>query len=96
MPSSRILKGEETVWQRTKRKVTENPFVLPALGLTFWGLYDMFKTLYRNDKMGFQKSQRYRIAAQLLTFATVFGGILYQDYNNQSRNSSNESDAASN
>ena len=66
------------MWQRTKRKVIENPFVFPALGVTTYAFWNMTKTLYRRDVVAFQSAQRFRIGAQIATIAILSGGIMYR------------------
>ncbi|KAH6575250.1 hypothetical protein BASA50_002537 [Batrachochytrium salamandrivorans] len=73
----------ETLWQRTKRKVSENPFVLPAVGLTCFAMYRMVESMFRRDVVAFQKAQRFRIGAQGLAIFVVFSGVWYQQYKHQ-------------
>ena len=40
----------------------------------------MFKTMYRNDKIGYQQSQRLRIGAQIMAFLSFGGGVIYEDH----------------
>jgi hypothetical protein len=50
-----------------------------ALAMTGYALVRMFKNLYRNDKTGFQKSQRLRVAAQILAFTAFAGGVFWEE-----------------
>ncbi|EGF79975.1 hypothetical protein BATDEDRAFT_89273 [Batrachochytrium dendrobatidis JAM81] len=72
--------SDETLWQRAKRKFGENPFILPAVGLTVFALYRMFDSMHRRDVIAFQKAQRFRIGAQGLAMFVLVSGIWYQDY----------------
>lgn len=47
--------------------------------MTGYAMVTMFKHLYRNDKTGFQKSQRFRVAAQIMTFTAFAGGMLWEE-----------------
>ncbi|KAL2918994.1 Respiratory supercomplex factor 1, mitochondrial [Polyrhizophydium stewartii] len=71
------------MWQRTKRKTLENPFVLPAVGLTVYAMYRMTDSLRRRDSLAFQNNQRFRIFAQGLALAAIAGGYFYNDYRKQ-------------
>ena len=55
---------EETFLKKLKRKCYENPFVPIALLFTIGAMGSMLKNLLRNDKLGFQISQRLRLGAQ--------------------------------
>ena len=50
-----------------------------AIAMTGYAMVTMFKHLYRNDKIGFQKSQRFRVAAQIMAFAAFAGGMLWEE-----------------
>ncbi|KAJ3136955.1 hypothetical protein HDU90_002521 [Geranomyces variabilis] len=71
---------EEGFWARTKRKNAENPFILPAVILTTWSIFRMSSTLLRNDRIGFQKSQRMRVGSQVLALTAFIGGIAWNDW----------------
>ncbi|KAI8918897.1 hypothetical protein BC831DRAFT_473333 [Entophlyctis helioformis] len=77
------LRQDETFWQRTKRKASENPFVLPAVGLTLFAFYRMTEALQRRDVVDFQKAQRFRISAQMLAIGTLVGGFVWSEYKRQ-------------
>ena len=50
----------------------------------------MLRDLLRNDKMGFQKSQRIRILSQVLALSAFSGGLYYQQFIKKSPSSENE------
>ena len=56
-----ILAYIESKWERTKKKIQENPLVVPAVGVTLYALGRMGYALFKNDHVSFQKSQRLRI-----------------------------------
>ncbi|TPX58361.1 hypothetical protein PhCBS80983_g03180 [Powellomyces hirtus] len=68
--------SQEGFWARSKRKNEENPFILPAVGLVIYSLYKMSASLLRNDRVGFQQSQRMRVGSQILALAAFSGGMM--------------------
>jgi hypothetical protein len=69
---------EESTIKKLKRKLNENPFVIPAFAVTVYGLVRMGIALNKGDKFGFQGAQRFKVASQLLVIGVLVGGSLYQ------------------
>lgn len=70
----------EGVWNRSKRKFKENPFVPIGLGLCTVAVFNMFTTLKARDSGGFQKAQRFRVASQLATTVALIAGMQWSRY----------------
>nr|CDJ82169.1 Hypoxia induced protein domain containing protein [Haemonchus contortus] len=56
---------------------TSNPAVLVGLGATTLALLAIMKSSYYGDKLGVQKSMRYRIMAQFFTVTALVAGATY-------------------
>lgn len=79
---------QETFWNKLKRKCSENPFIPLAIILSFVTMGSMLKNLLKNDKLGFQISQRLRLGAQTLGISA----FAMQIYLNTSKNQISDSE----
>lgn len=59
--ADRSQQAESTV-QKAKRKMRENPFVVPAVALAFVGMGRMVVALHNGNKTGFQYAQRFKVS----------------------------------
>jgi hypothetical protein len=64
----------ESTLQKFKRKFSENPFVPIGLGLSIYGVMKMAKSNHLNDKVGFQRAQRFRMTVSFFTIMAIVGG----------------------
>ncbi|RKP03790.1 hypothetical protein CXG81DRAFT_9083 [Caulochytrium protostelioides] len=68
---------DETIGDRFRRKMSENPFIIPGTVGIVYGMYRMSKTLLAGDSRAFQGAQRVRIGWQAFVLAAFVGGAVY-------------------
>ncbi len=69
----------ESTIQKIKRKFKENPFVPIGLGLSMYGVFKMAQSHHSNDKLAFQKAQRFRMTVSFFTIMAIVGGWYYKN-----------------
>ncbi|KAJ3409711.1 hypothetical protein CcCBS67573_g02476 [Chytriomyces confervae] len=65
----------ETFKEKFIRRNTENPFVIPTMGLCVYAMYQMIRAGLRGDPRVFQSSQRLRVGAQGLAVLLATGSF---------------------
>ncbi|KAI8813566.1 hypothetical protein BJ742DRAFT_788742 [Cladochytrium replicatum] len=76
---------QETTLGIFLRRTTENPFILPAMGLCLYSMYRMTRSLFMKDSRAFTQSGRMRVGAQALTISIAAGGVYYEAEKKKSR-----------
>ncbi|KAI8909514.1 hypothetical protein EDD86DRAFT_176337, partial [Gorgonomyces haynaldii] len=62
------------------RKFQENPFVIPAFGVTVYALGSMLRAMMKRDITEFNKGQQFRMRAQMAAIFVIAGGAAWQQY----------------
>jgi hypothetical protein len=71
---------EESVSQKFVRKMTENPFVLPACGVTLYAMKNILAAGYKRDSVALAKATRLRVVSQMAAVGFVTAGFVYNTY----------------
>ncbi|KAJ3070554.1 hypothetical protein HDU98_006463 [Podochytrium sp. JEL0797] len=76
-----IYAPRENFKEKFFRRNRENPFVLPAVGLCMYSMFQMVRSGLRGDPRVFQTSQRLRVASQGLAIALATASVVMETEN---------------